>query len=317
MAEQRVMAAEIAGEYKIKSLQQVLKQLVKTTWTDYQVRSAAAGALMSIDPKENVAVLEDVFNDAAELPVLREKLAVLIGQVPSPSVYEILKKQLAGGARNLQIVIATVLSNTSEGISYLLNAFKEEEANPDIATEISVKERFGINANTEQQKQLDTFLASGADEREERQKLIDTRISGFKATNTLSDAGKIVFTQNCSTCHQIQGAGGMVGPQLDGIGNWGNKALTQKILDPNRNITEAFRTYNITLKDEKTLTGLYRRTEGETMVFADLSGQEFSVVKNDMKEYRASKYTLMPDQFRNIIPEKDFYALMEYLLSVK
>ncbi|WP_221394342.1 c-type cytochrome [Dyadobacter sp. NIV53] len=317
VAEQRVMAAEIAGEYKIKSLQQVLKQLVKTTWTDYQVRSAAAGALMSIDPKENVAVLEDVFNDAAELPVLREKLAVLIGQVPSPSVYEILKKQLAGGARNLQIVIATVLSNTSEGISYLLNAFKEEEANPDIATEISVKERFGINANTEQQKQLDTFLASGADEREERQKLIDTRISGFKATNTLSDAGKIVFTQNCSTCHQIQGAGGMVGPQLDGIGNWGNKALTQKILDPNRNITEAFRTYNITLKDEKTLTGLYRRTEGETMVFADLSGQEFSVVKNDMKEYRASKYTLMPDQFRNIIPEKDFYALMEYLLSVK
>ena len=129
--------------------------------------------------------------------------------------------------------------------------------------------------------------------------------------------GETVFNQNCSGCHQIQGSGGLVGPQLDGIGNWGHKALTQKILDPNRNITEAFRTYNITLKNEKTLTGLYRRTEGETIVFADMTGQEFSVAKGDMKEYRASKYTLMPDQFRNIIPEKDFYALLDYLLGVK
>lgn len=317
LADQRVTAAEMAGEYKIKSLEPALKQLVKSNWMDYKVRSAAASALMNIDSKGNVAVLEEVFNDPAQLSVLREKLAVFMAQASSPSVYETLKKQLAGGARNLQIVIATVLSNTSEGISYLLSAFKEEGANPDIAMEIAVKERFAANANKEQQAQMNKFLSTGADEREERQKLIDSRIAGFKPSGTLSEAGKQIFTQNCSSCHQIMGAGGMVGPQLDGIGNWGHKALTQKILDPNRNITEAFRTYNITLKNDKALTGLYRRTEGETMVFADLSGQEFSVAKNEMKEYRASRYTVMPDQFRNIIPEKDFYALVEYLLSVK
>ena len=161
------------------------------------------------------------------------------------------------------------------------------------------------------------LLTASAGEREERQKLINARIANFKPATAFSDAGKVIFVQNCSGCHQIQGSGGLVGPQLDGIGNWGHKALTQKILDPNRNITEAFRTYNITLKNERTLTGLYRRTEGETIVFADMAGQEFYVVKGDMKEYRASKYTLMPDQFRNIIPEKDFYALLDYLLGVK
>ena len=317
IVDQRVMAADIAGDYKIQSLEPALQQLVKAKWTDYQVRAAAAGALMNIDPKENVAVLGQVFGDPAELPILREKLAVFMGQASSPSVYEMLKKQLAGGARNLQIVIATVLSNTSEGISYLLNAFKDEEVNPDVAIEIPVKERFAVNATPDQQKQVDKYLASGADEREERQKLIDARIAGFKPSPSTADAGRAIFIQNCSACHQIMNSGGLVGPQLDGIGNWGNKALTQKILDPNRNITEAFRTYNITLKNDKTLTGLYRRTEGETMVFTDLSGQEFSVSKNDMKEYRASKYTVMPDQFRNIIPEKDFYALVDYLLTVK
>ncbi|KAA0991235.1 PVC-type heme-binding CxxCH protein [Dyadobacter aurulentus] len=317
ISDQRVAAAGIAGEFRIKALEPKLKDMLKAKWLDYPVRSAAASALMNIDPKANVSVLAEVFDDPGELPVLREKLASSISQAPSPSIYEMLKKQLAGGARNLQVAIATVLANTSQGIDYLLGAFKEESANPDIANEIAVKERLDVNANAGQQDQIQKYIAAGADEREERQKLIDTRIANFKPATGLTDAGKAVFIQNCSGCHQILGQGGMVGPQLDGIGNWGHKALTQKILDPNRNITEAFRTYNITLKNDQTLTGLYRRTEGETMVFADMTGKEFAVVKNDMKEYRASKYTLMPDQFKNIIPEKDFYALLDYLLSVK
>jgi putative heme-binding domain-containing protein len=316
-SEQRIAAAEIAGEYHIKSLEPALRSILQTKWMDYPVRSAAAGALMNIDPKGNVNVLADVFNDPAELPTLREKLAAAMGQAASPSVYETLKKQLASGARSLQVAIATVLANTSEGIGYLMNSFKEEELGADIATEIAVQDRLTNNASADQQTQMRQLLAAGANERQQRQQLIDARVANFRPAATFSDAGKVIFVQNCSGCHQIQGSGGLVGPQLDGIGNWGHKALTQKILDPNRNITEAFRTYNITLKNDKTLTGLYRRTEGETMVFADMAGQEFSVVKSDMKEYRASKYTLMPDQFRNIIPEKDFYALLDYLLGVK
>ena len=317
LADQRAKAAEIAGEYKVKALEPKLREIVKATWLDYPLRNAAAGALMNIDAKENVDILAAVFNNREELPVFREKLAAAMGRAPSPSIYEMMTKQMASGARNLQVAIATVLANTSDGINYLLNAFKAEEAGADIAAEIPVRERLDIYASAEQQTQLKQFLAAGANEREERQKLIDDRIANFKPTSGVAVQGKAVFVQNCSACHQVQGSGGLVGPQLDGIGNWGHKALTQKILDPNRNITEAFRTYNITLKNDKALTGLYRRTEGEAMVFADLTGQEFSVAKNDIKDYRASKYTLMPDQFRNIIPEKDFYALLDYLLSVK
>ncbi|QRR02152.1 PVC-type heme-binding CxxCH protein [Dyadobacter sandarakinus] len=317
VADQRMAAADIAGAYQLHVLEPELTKVLKTKWMDYKVRSATAGALMNMDAKKHVADLEQVFSDPSELPLLREKLAVFMGQAASPPVYEVLKKQLASGARNLQIVIATVLANTSQGIDYLLSAFKDEAASPEIASEIPVRERFAINATPTQQKQMDGFMANGADERLERQKLIDNRLSAFKPDIANTPAGEAIFSQNCSTCHQIQGQGGMVGPQLDGIGNWGPKALTQKILDPNRNITEAFRTYNITLKNDKTMTGLYRRAEGETIVFADLTGQEFSVLKSDLKEYRASKYTVMPDQFRNILPEKDFYALLDYLLGVK
>ena len=109
----------------------------------------------------------------------------------------------------------------------------------------------------------------------------------------------------------------MIGPQLDGIGNWGQKALTEKVLDPNRNISQAFRTYNVTLKNGKVLSGLYRREEGAVLVFANPGGQEFSVAKADIKDRVASKYTLMPDQFRNTIAPKDFDALLKFLLATK
>ncbi len=127
-------------------------------------------------------------------------------------------------------------------------------------------------------------------------------------------AERQICTQQCSMCQQNKGSGGMSGPQLDGIGNWGQKALTEKILNPNANISEAFRTYNITLKNGKALSGLFRREEGQVLIFANPGGQEFSISKNDIKQQVASKYTLMPDHFNKTIPKHEFDALLKFLL---
>jgi putative heme-binding domain-containing protein len=113
----------------------------------------------------------------------------------------------------------------------------------------------------------------------------------------------------------MQNQGGTIGPQLDGVGKWGPKALTEKILDPNRNVSESFRNYTITLKDGKIMSGLFRREEGEVIVFADLTGKEFAVPKNNIAEQKISKYTLMPDHFGEVLSQEEFNALLKYLLS--
>lgn len=314
---QRVQAAQLAGKFKIGALQPELKQMLKARWMDARVRAAAADALMEIAPDQNAAVIARQFSDRSEPAIFRQKLAASLGQAPGPVVYEQLEKELTGAARPLQVVIASVLSNDPRGIDYLVNALKQEQIGADILSETSVAEKLALKASDAQQKQLSAISANGAGERAERLALIKARVEGLDLAKTSAAAGREVFTANCGMCHQIGGNGGLVGPQLDGIGNWGQKALTEKILDPNRSISEAFRTYNISMKDGKSLTGLYRRTEGEVMVFANLDGKEFSVGKGDIKEYKASKYTLMPDQFRHTIPEKDFYSLVTYLLNVK
>lgn len=315
--QQRIQAAQLAGKYKIKELQPALLQLAKASWMDIRLRSASAEALMNIDPDENVSELSSVFSNKMEPALLRQKLATVLGQTKREKVFQLLESELSGAARSIQVSIASVLSNSQNGISHLVHALKEEQVGADVIAENSVGEKLKQNASATQQDELTKLVAEGASEREERSSVVQKRLDGFSHATILPENGKEIFTQNCSMCHQIKGNGGMIGPQLDGIGNWGQKALTEKILDPNRSISEAFRTYHITMKNGEVMSGLYRRTEGAVMVFANSDGKEFSVVKNEMKDYKASKYTLMPDQFRHTIPEKDFYALMKYLLSVK
>ena len=312
-----VQAAEIAGEFKVASLETPLQKWVQKKGADDKVRVAAANALINISPKTNVTLIGEVFQERSESVSLREKLAGVLARTPSPEVYKLLEKGLIGSARSLQVVISGALANSEEGIDHLLHALKEENINVDVLREVAVKEKLAAKIKPKQQTQLDQLTAGSVNEFEERQKLIQARLTAFETAKASADAGRAVFAQNCSTCHQIKGTGGLIGPQLDGIGNWGQKALAEKILDPNRNISEAFRNYNITLNNGQSMTGLFRRTEGQTMVFANPSGQEFSIAKNDIKEYKASKYTLMPDQFKSTIPEKDFYALLGFLLKTK
>ncbi|MFT3700842.1 MAG: HEAT repeat domain-containing protein [Agriterribacter sp.] len=315
--ELRKKAIEIAGDYKIASLEPQLLTVLKAKWMPANARADAANALVQIAPQKYTSLLGTIFQDKTERSIVREKLASTLGQINNTASLNALNAGLPGSARNVQIAAATTLAGSSAGIDILINAVKKEELNADILAEVRVNERLLANSKPAQKKIVDEMTAGGAKEREERQKLIDARIVGFHSTGKLAEAGKAVFTTNCAICHRIKGNGGMIGPQLDAIGNWGLKALSTKVLDPNRNISEAFRTYMITMKDGKQMTGLLRRQEGEVIVFADNTGKEFSLPKKDIKEYKPSKYTLMPDQFRNVIPEKDFYALMEYLLSVK
>jgi len=127
--------------------------------------------------------------------------------------------------------------------------------------------------------------------------------------------GVRLFNQNCGVCHQIDGRGGNVGPQLDGIGNRGLERLCEDILDPNRNVDVAFRSHLFVLKDGDVVSGLPRREEGETVVVADATGKEQAILKNTIQERRASDVSLMPENFGELLSQDDFNHLVAFLLS--
>ena len=150
---------------------------------------------------------------------------------------------------------------------------------------------------------------------EARGNLIAARMNGFHSAAADPAEGRRVFDAHCAVCHQIDGVGGLVGPQLTGIGDRGVERLSEDILDPNRNVDRAFRQTLVTLKDGEVQGGLFRREEGDLLVFADATGKEFSLKKGDVAERRESDQSLMPENFGETLPPAVFNQLLAYLLT--
>ena len=160
-----------------------------------------------------------------------------------------------------------------------------------------------LPVSPEQRKQLDGLIA--------------TRAAAFAKAKPDVAAGKMVFTTNCAVCHQIRGAGGLIGPQLDGIGARGAERLSEDILDPNRNVDAHFHLHTLTLKDGSSLSGFLKGEAGQVLILADAAGQEQRVGKNNLAKDVTTPMSLMPPVFGQTLDEKTFINLLGYLMSEK
>jgi len=240
------------------------------------------------------------------------------GEFPGASLNKVLT-EVKQAAPDVQVAIVLALSASAEGKDLVFMKVRSGELNARTLLDPKVEERMQMNISQKQRDEFEKLTSTLDAVDNERQVLIDQRLKAFKQVKLASisiDSGSNVFSRNCSACHRrISQVGTGIGPQLHGIAKRGDVALAEKILDPNRNISEAFRSYTIRLKDGKVLTGLLRREEGEVLVFADFAGKEFSVSKKDIVEQKASRFSVMPDNFGTTLSQDEFNALLAYLLS--
>ena len=158
-----------------------------------------------------------------------------------------------------------------------------------------------LPVSPEQRKQLDTLIAA--------------RAAAYAKAKPDLTAGKAVFTTNCAVCHQIRGAGGLIGPQLDGIGARGVERLSEDILDPNRNVDSHFHLHTLTMKDGSKLSGFLKGEVGQVLIIADATGLEQRVSKNDLATDETMPMSLMPPVFAQMLDETALINLLGYLMN--
>ncbi|HBJ87224.1 MAG TPA: hypothetical protein DDZ88_25885, partial [Verrucomicrobiales bacterium] len=160
-----------------------------------------------------------------------------------------------------------------------------------------------LPVSPEQRKQLDTLIA--------------TRTAAFAKAKPDLETGANVFKMNCAACHQIKGEGGLIGPQLDGIGARGAERLCEDILDPNRNVDAHFHLHTLTMKDNSTFAGFLKAELGQIHLLADATGKEHRIAKKDIAKTSVTPISLMPPTFGQTLDESTFIDLLGYLLNEK
>ncbi len=306
--------ADIARTLKLTSVEPQLVRLLTGARGDVSATGAAARALASFGSNEEAQALAPFTGNASVPASLRENVARAIARKDATTTHAVLLDAMRTVARPLQLALAQSLAGSLRGAEALLKLVSDGQAPAALLLDRIVREKL-LAASPESAAKVESLTKNLPPLNDAVQKLIVQRRSIFNVAKVNPSRGTEVFTLVCAACHQIDGKGGLVGPQLDGVGNRGLDRLLEDILDPNANVDRAFRATTFVLVDGEVVTGLFRREEGEQVIVAESTGKETAIPKKQIKERRETERSLMPDNFGDALPVADFNHLIAFLLS--
>ncbi|WP_215241253.1 PVC-type heme-binding CxxCH protein [Dyadobacter helix] len=129
--------------------------------------------------------------------------------------------------------------------------------------------------------------------------------------------GKMVFLNNCTSCHKLGTQGADIGPDLTLIHTKFDKpGLLDAIVNPSASMVFGYEAYTITTKKGQTYFG-FLLSDGGTVVLKDVSGQKYTIKKDDIRSREKMGQSLMPEPTTLGLNEQDLADLTTYLLGIK
>jgi putative heme-binding domain-containing protein len=310
-----VAGTQLATAFKLGALDERLAELGRDKQADEASRNAALSALAAIDVKDALPVLSQLLGDASEAATLREQAAGKLGSLSQPEAEAALLAALPTAPGRLQSSIAAALAPRAGSAAALLDAVAAGKASPRVLQEPRVALLLAAAQPPNLKQRLDALLKGLPPGDDRIRDLIGRRRKHFESSDRDPALGAQVFEKNCVACHQLKNQGARIGPQLDGIGVRGVDRLLEDILDPSRNVDQAFRTTNLALTDGRLVSGLLLREDGEVLVMADAQGKEVRVERSLVDEQSQSQLSPMPANFADQLAEADLDHLLAFLLA--
>jgi putative heme-binding domain-containing protein len=145
--------------------------------------------------------------------------------------------------------------------------------------------------------------------------------------------GEKIFTgaAGCSTCHMVNGRGGLLGPDLSRVGasrslaylvesiREPDKELSDGMLDPNNHygLPLVYDTATVVLKSGQKITGVARNEDTFTIQLLDTNQQLQLFQKRDLKEVVHERKSLMPAYSEQMMSPGALQDLLAYLETLR
>jgi putative heme-binding domain-containing protein len=125
--------------------------------------------------------------------------------------------------------------------------------------------------------------------------------------------GKIVFAKNCAACHQLEGVGHAVGPDLAAMTNKSASYLLEEILDPNRSVDSRYVEYVAATRSGRTFTGVLAAETATSITLRGQEGKEQVLLRTELEELSSTGRSLMPEGLEKQLSRQDVADLIFYL----
>lgn len=129
--------------------------------------------------------------------------------------------------------------------------------------------------------------------------------------------GKKIFKKSCAACHRLENVGVQLGADLKAIKDRGTEAVLLNILDPNREVKPQYVTYLIVTTQGRTITGLIKSENANSITIARADGTSDTVLRIDIDELISSRLSFMPEGLEKQINKQQMADLLAYLNAAK
>ena len=139
--------------------------------------------------------------------------------------------------------------------------------------------------------------------------------------NAVAERGREIFLHpqgaGCFKCHQMDGVGQVLGPDLSDIGDRAkdSKVLIESILLPSKVITEGFAVQKVLTTDGRILSGSVIEETGRSLKLADSEGNLTLVSKDEIEERIGTKVSPMPQGFGEMMNAQQVADLTAWLMT--
>ena len=130
--------------------------------------------------------------------------------------------------------------------------------------------------------------------------------------------GKGLFTTaTCVKCHQINKAGGTIGPDLTGVtGRNSRLVILREVIEPSGKIPKEFQPMVFVTSAGKTYAGLIVRQDEKSIFLSndpDNPDQLLEIPREDIEEQMLSEISIMPTGLLNTLQKEEILDLLAYV----
>ena len=275
--------------------------------------SIAAVALLGREParvEDDVTRLRSLLS-AGKPPVVQSAAVRALARIDRPEVPGI----LTGGWRTYPAEVrSAVLDAMLAREPWAFELLKRVESRDIPAVDIDPIRRPRLTHSASKRVRELAEKTIGAESSLSRTKVVEQYKSVYSLPGDAA-RGKLVFAQNCVTCHHLAGMGNEMGPNLQSVAGWKPDALVTAILDPSLSAEPRYLGYNCTLDTGEVVYGLLVSESGAGVTMKGLDAKERLIPRRQVKSLECTNRSLMPDGLESAINPQQLADLIKFLQS--
>jgi putative membrane-bound dehydrogenase-like protein len=278
---------------------------------DADLRADSIGLLALEDPAAHEAMLKRLV-DPRQPEVVQVAAVRVLGRMKGSEIGAFLIDRWRTMTPAVRTEAADALFADPGRPKLLVEAMRNDRIQP-WALAFRHKRNLVMSRDAALREEARALLEQKAGDREKVLKRYEAALS----MNGDVNKGEEVFKRVCSKCHELNGVGHEVGPDLATIRNRPPQLILPDIIMPNRSIAQGYESYVVETKSSGIIEGVLGPQTPTTFTIRHEDGKQDIIRREDIVEMRVTNLSAMPEDLEKEVTVQQMADLLKYLKTAR